>query len=150
MGKKTEVLVNVKIEDAPMKKTHNGSCHCGAVRYEADIDLSQGTFKCNCSICTKARTWLTTVHPDAFRLLSGESDLIEYQFNTQTIHHLFCKHCGVRSFGWGETPEGSKFYAVYVTCLDDVDVNELVSASITYVDGRNDNFQSSPIETRHL
>jgi hypothetical protein len=34
-----------------------------------------------------------------------------------------------------------KFYAVNVTYLEDVDIAELVGAPITYVDGRNDNFQ---------
>jgi hypothetical protein len=133
-----------------MKKTYTGSCHCGTVRYEADIDLGDRTFKCNCSICTKTRTWLTTVSPDAFRLLTGETELTEYQFNTKNIHHLFCKHCGVRSFGWGEDSEGDKFYAIHVTCLDDVTIDELVNAPVTYVDGRHDNWQSAPSEVRHL
>ena len=35
-----------------MKKTYAGNRHGGAVRFEGDIDLSTGTFKCNCEICT--------------------------------------------------------------------------------------------------
>lgn len=133
-----------------MKKTYAGSCHCGAVRYEVDLDLNEGTFKCNCSICTKARIWVASVQPDAFRLLAGAADLTEYQFNTQTIHHLFCKHCGMRSFRWGENPEEGKFYAIHVACLDNIETDELINAPITYVDGRHDNWQSSPTEIRHL
>jgi len=134
-----------------MKKTYKGSCHCGRVRFEADIDLTDGTFKCNCSICTKARNWLTLVSPDAFRLLEGEAELSDYQFGAQKIHHLFCRNCGVRSFGRGDIPElGGKVYAVNVLCLDDIDIGELVAAPISFFDGRNDNWQEPPAEIRHL
>ena len=133
-----------------MKKTYQGSCHCRRVRFEADIDLAQGTFKCNCSICTKVRNWLAAVPQSDFRLLAGASELTEYQFHTRRLHHFFCRHCGVRPFGWGDTPDISKFYAINVACLDDVDLNELLNAPVQYVDGRNERWDQVPAETRHL
>ena len=132
-----------------MKKTYQGSCHCKAVRFEADIDLAAGTVKCNCSICAKGRTWLAAVKGDSFRLLDGESELVEYQFGGRKIHHRFCRHCGLRPFSHGE-PGGKTFYAVNLACLDNVTPEELVQAPVVFVDGLHDDFKSPPKETRHL
>ena len=134
-----------------MKKTYNGSCHCGAVRFEAAIDLSDETSKCNCSICTKGRFWKTLVPVDDFHLTQGDDSLTDYQFGRKTIHHLFCKTCGVKAFGRAEIPEmDGTFYAVSVPCLDDATTTEWAGAPVIFQDGRNDDYEHPPAETRHL
>ena len=112
---------NARATIPDVKKTYTGRCHCGTVRFEADLDLSQPTFRCNCSICRRTRSWVAVAMPDDFRLLSGEADLTEYLFNTKKNQHFFCRHCGVRSFGVGnETPVG-KMYGVNIGCLEGID-----------------------------
>jgi hypothetical protein len=134
-----------------MQKTYHGSCHCGAVRFEADLDLAQGTGRCNCSICTKARQWGVVARPEAFRLIAGEDALCDYQFGGRSMHHLFCRHCGVRPFGKGNLEVmGGEFYFVNVFCLDDVEPIELIDAPLHFADGRHDNWRAAPAETRHL
>ena len=130
-----------------MKKTYRGSCHCGAVRFEADIDLAQGTFKCNCSMCYKSRAWLAGIPVSDFRLLSGEDKLKDYQFAGKRLHHRFCTVCGVRAFSQGVD---GKQMAVRVNCLDGVDPQELIDAPVKYFNMLHDDFKSPPAQTRHL
>jgi hypothetical protein len=131
-------------------KTYKGGCHCGAVRFEAGVDLAEATFKCNCSICYKSRAWMASAQAGSFRLLSGEDSLGDYQFGPKRIHHMFCTTCGVRSFAHGSDGKGNDFYVVRVNCLDGVDVGELIDAPVKYFNMLHDDFKSPPAETRHL
>jgi hypothetical protein len=130
-------------------KTYHGSCHCGNVRFAADIDLGRGTIKCNCSVCTKMRFWGAQVEPSAFRLLS-DGELGEYRFLSQRDGHYFCKRCGIHTHATGESPRIGRFVAVFLACLDDVSADELIAAPVRYLDGRNDIWNAAPAETRHL
>ena len=132
-----------------MLKTYRGSCHCGAVKFEADLDLTQGSYRCNCSICRRTRFWPAVARPEGFRLLAGESDLTQYVFHTKKNLHYFCRHCGVRAFGVGtETPIG-KMIGVNLGCIEDLSDEELSRVPITYVDGRSGSL-AAPAHFSHL
>jgi hypothetical protein len=134
-----------------MKKTYTGSCHCGAVRFEVEMDLAAGTGKCNCSICRKTRAWSTIVKPADFRLLAGETDLSDYQFGGKSGHHLFCRHCGVRPFGKGYVEQiGGDFVSINLAALDNASDEELASAPVRFANGRDNDWFNPPSETRYL
>lgn len=133
-----------------MLKTYIGSCHCGAVRFEADLDLTQPSFRCNCSICRRNRFWPAIAGPEGLRLLAGESELTEYRFNTKKNQHFFCRHCGVRPFGIGnDTPVG-KMYGVNIGCLEGVPEETLSQIPIVCLDGMHDRWESAPEFPSHL
>ncbi len=137
-------------------KVHTGSCHCGAVRFEADVDLAEGTTKCNCSSCTKARSWLVFTRSDHFGLIAGAESQADYQWTPPgrsgpTIQFHFCKICGIRTPACGELEAmGGTFYAVQIPLLDGIDPDELAAAPIRYVDGRHDHYGSTVRHIRSL
>ncbi len=114
-------------------KSYRGSCHCGAVSFEATAALDP-VIDCNCSICRKRGALWTFIPAAQFKLLSGEDALTDYQFNKRVIHHLFCNKCGVASFARGRGPDGNESVAINVRCLDDIDLSKL---TLTPFDGRS-------------
>lgn len=105
------------------KRTYQGGCHCGAVRYSVLTDLNPPVISCNCSICSKKGHLLCFVPADDFKLQRGKDAVTDYQFNTHNIHHLFCKTCGIQSFGTGTAPTGDRMVAINVRCLDGFDID---------------------------
>lgn len=132
-------------------QTYHGSCHCGAVRYEADIDFDAGTGRCNCSICTKLRKWGTVIKPENFRLLAGEDNLSSYQFATKSGHYRFCRTCGLHPFSDAYIEQlGGAIVSINIACLDDVPPETLINAPLNWADGRNNAWWEKPAEVRHL
>lgn len=123
--------------------THRGGCHCRAVAFEVDAPARLTVSECNCSICKMSGYLHLIVPKSRFRLLRGVDDLHEYQFNSGIAHHLFCRHCGVKSFYIPRSnPDG---YSVNVRCLDDATIERL---DIQPFDDQNR--EASEAAIRHL
>jgi hypothetical protein len=111
---------------------YEGGCHCGRVRFRVEADLAQIS-ECNCSICTKKGVLHLTVPPERFQLLQGEDALSSYQFNTNTARHMFCRYCGIHSFGVPRLHPDR--ISVNARCLDGIEPGQLRPGR--HFDGRN-------------
>jgi hypothetical protein len=103
------------------KKTHQGGCHCGAIRFKATLDLDEPVISCNCSICQAKGLLLSFVGDGGLDMQASGEDLAEYRFNTHKIAHRFCRTCGVEVFGQVEG-QGN---AINVRTLEAVDLSAL-------------------------
>jgi hypothetical protein len=129
-----------------MKKTHLGSCHCGAVRFEADLDLAEGVTMCNCSICQKLGLLGAQGKPAQLRVLAGEATMGLYEWGMKVGQRYFCKTCGAHPFSRGNLPQlGGAFVSINVNCLDDVDPSTL---TVRHWDGRHNNWQAGMRDER--
>jgi len=112
--------------------THRGGCHCGRVRFEVDAPAHLEVLDCNCSLCRRCAYLHLIVAKPRFRLLEGADALTSYRFGTGTAQHLFCKHCGIKSFYVPRShPDG---ISVNVRCLDEGTVQGM---TVQPFDGRN-------------
>jgi hypothetical protein len=109
-----------------------GGCHCGAVRFEANLSGTVEAQSCNCSMCQKVGFVHVIVPESRFRLTQGQGALTNYTFNTGVARHLFCSVCGVKSFYRPRSnPDG---WSVNARCLDE---DQGLDIRIEAFDGRN-------------
>lgn len=105
-----------------MHQTYQGSCHCGSVTFELKARLDT-VMDCNCSICRRRGALWHGTSDAGLRILSGESDLALYQFNTMKAKHYFCRHCGIHPFARPRLDP--TLWVVNVRCIDGVDLSSL-------------------------
>lgn len=112
---------------------YKGSCHCGAIAFEVEGELTE-VVDCNCSICSRKGALLWFVPRDNLHLLTPEADISTYTFGKQRIKHRFCAICGIHPFGEATDPEGKNMAAINVRCLEDADFSAL---PVKHFDGRS-------------
>jgi hypothetical protein len=96
------------------------------VRFEVATDLAE-VYRCNCSFCTRRGVLWNVVAPEQFALRAGRDALADYQFGRRSIHHQFCRTCGVEAFAPGIMPDGKAVVGINVRCLDGVDADARVT-----------------------
>jgi hypothetical protein len=111
--------------------TFRGGCHCGAVRFEVDGELTSVEV-CNCSICTRTAYLHWYVAPERFRLLTPAGAYDTYVFGTGVAKHHFCRRCGISPFRRARSNPND--VDVNVRCLEGVD---LASLRVVHFDGQH-------------
>lgn len=92
----------------------DGSCHCGDVTYEAEIDPGK-VIICHCTDCqvqsSSAFRMIVLAEKGSFRLLSGEPTLyIKTADSGRKRAHWFCPRCGTQMYA---TPPGENLEQHY-------------------------------------
>jgi hypothetical protein len=110
-----------------------GSCHCGRIAFEVE-GLPETVVECNCSICQRKGAKMWFVPKAQFHLLTPETNLSTYSFNTHRIQHRFCPTCGMHPFAEANDRDGNPTVSINVRCLEDID---LASLPVRHFDGRS-------------
>lgn len=75
----------------------DGSCHCGQISYEAEIDPEE-VYVCHCDDCQKitgsAFRWAVSVAAGDFKLLAGQpKTYVKIAESGAKSYQLFCPEC---------------------------------------------------------
>jgi len=87
----------------------DGSCHCGAITYEADIDPEKVGI-CHCTDCQKfsgsAFRTLAQTEPGGFRLLTGTPKVyVKVGESGNERPQAFCGECGSSIYATSTDPD---------------------------------------------
>ena len=93
----------------------NGACHCGAVRFTADVEEPLRGARCDCSICSIKGAVTVGTPLGGLKVTEGEDLLTLYRFNTGAAKHYFCSRCGTYTFHQRRSDPDT--YGVNVACL---------------------------------
>lgn len=92
-----------------------GTCHCGAIKFTAEVEQPLRGARCDCSICSIKGAVTVGTPLEGLTMLEGEDLLTLYQFNTRTAKHYFCSRCGTYTFHQRRSDPDT--YGVNVACL---------------------------------
>ena len=107
-----------------VKGVNSGKCHCGNVEFEVELPNGfEALSRCNCSMCARRGTIVTSVPLSAFKIVKGANQLSLYQFNTKKAEHYFCANCGI--YTHHKRRANPNQYAVNVACIEGVNPFEL-------------------------
>ena len=105
-----------------MKKTYQGSCHCGKVKFEVDMDLDHVRV-CDCSLCRKRGALNHRVSDSDLRPATPLDEMTLYQWHTRTAKDYFCPVCGILPFRRPRT--APEVWTVNVRCLEGVELDSI-------------------------
>jgi hypothetical protein len=103
-------------------KTYQGSCHCGKIKFEVDMELDHVRV-CDCSICKKRGALNHRVSEIQLRILTSLDDMCLYEWHTKVAKDYFCPSCGILPFR--RPSDAPEVWAVNVRCLQGVDLESI-------------------------
>jgi hypothetical protein len=117
----------------------HGTCHCGAVAFEVELENGLGDLKrCNCSLCHRKGAIMAFAPVERLKIVKGAEMLTLYQWNTKVAKHYFCKICGI--YTHHQRRADPTQLGFNVACLEGVD--PLALTGVGLVDGASQSRQA--------
>src|SRR3546814_18155711 len=96
---------------------YKGSCHCGRVAYEVEVE-PKTALECNCSICSRKGYLLWFTPRSHLNIIKGEDSLATYTFGHHVIKQVFCPNCAWGPFvAWRRVVKGTRWSYGYVSVV---------------------------------